>query len=327
MNLWQKILMVALSLLIITGIFFIIFKQHEIAKKQDAIENQILQQKELTDNILRSQSKFSTKEDLDKFINQNNVNLKVIEEDLDKLNAKLTFANVATVKSNGQSLSNLPSTSTGKPNNSTETLSCDPFSYMKAEQKFSLNEDFGNTKVPFGEVGFSAWQSKPWSVNIKPREYKSINVVGTDENERVYVYNKFSVLVDNKEFDIKISKAETKQEYPEAKFSFFNPKLFLSTSGAINLTQAPIKGSVNLGLTVGIMSYGKSKLNPDISVLQLGAGYETGTQLPSVVIKPINFNIGGLIPGKVISNTYVGPSLQVDTKGNVFAGAGISVGL
>lgn len=326
MNLWQKILAIVITLLVIIGIGFIIFKQNEIAKKQDTIENQILQQKELSDNIIRSQNKFSTKEDLEKFISQNNLSLKVIEDDLEKINAKLTFVNVATVKSVGQVDANLPSTSQGVPNNS-EVTSCDPHNYMKVEQKLSLNEEFSNTKVPFGEVGFSAWQSKPWSVNIKPREYRSVNVVGTDENERVYVYNKFSVLVDNKEFNIKISKAETKQEYPEAKFSFFNPKLFLSTSGAINLTKAPVQGSVNLGLAVGIMSYGKSKLNPDISVLQLGAGYETGTQSPSLVVKPINFNIGGLFPGKVISNTYVGPSIQVDTKGNVLAGAGLSVGL
>lgn len=326
MNLWQKILAIVMTLLLVISIGFIIFKQNEIAKKQDAIENQILQQKELSDNIMRSQNKFSTKEDLEKFISQNNLNLKVIEEDLEKISAKLTFVNVATTKSIGQVSSNLPSTSQGNPNTS-EVTSCDPHSYMKVEQKLSLNEEFSNVKVPFGEVGFSAWQSKPWSVNIKPREYRSVNVVGTDENERVYVYNKFSVLVDNKEFDIKISKAETKQEYPEAKFSFFNPKLFLSTSGAINLTAAPVQGSVNIGLTAGIMSYGKSKLNPDISVLQLGLGYETGTKTPSVIIKPINFNIGGLFPGKVVSNTYLGPSMQVDTKGNVFAGAGISVGL
>lgn len=75
------------------------------------------------------------------------------------------------------------------------------------------------------------------------------------------------------------------------------------------------------------MSYGKSKLNPDLSILQLGAGYETGTQLPSLVIKPINVNVGNLLSTKVISNTYLGPSLQIDSKQNVFIGAGLSVGL
>jgi len=327
MSLLNKILIILGSLLLIIGLGFIIFKQHEIAKRQEAIETQISQQKEIADNIMRSQSKFSTKEDLENFVTQNNLNLKAIKEDLDKLNARLVFANTFASNSKGQVSSNLPSTSTGSNNPEPEKLTCDPHNYMKLEQKLSLNEKFSNTEVPFGEVGFSAWQSKPWSVNIKPREYRSANVVGTDENEKVYVYNKFSVVVDHKEYDVKISKAETKQEYPEAKFSFFNPKVFLSTGVAVNVSQAPVKGSVNLGATVGFMSYGKSKLNPDLSILQLGAGYETGTQLPSLVVKPINVNIGNLLSTKVISNTYLGPSFQIDSKQNVFIGAGLSVGL
>lgn len=328
MTLLNKILIILGSMLLLAALGFIIYQQTQIANRQTAIETQMIAQKELADNIMRSQNQYATADQITKFITANNVNLKAIEDDLAKLDAKISSINVVSSHSSGQTGSNIPSTNTGNSNpNPINPANPDPFNYMKSEQKLTLNENFANVQVPIGEVGFSAWQKEPWSVNIKAREYKSVNVVGTDENERVYVYNKFSVVVDGKEHDIKVSKAETKQEYPEAKFSFFNPKIFFSTGGAINITKLPVQGSFNLGLSLGVISYGKSKINPDISILQVGAGYETASQRPSVVIKPINFNIGGIFPGKVVSNTYIGPSLQIDTIGNVYTGVGLSVGL
>lgn len=327
MTLLNKILIFVGAVLLIGGIGFMVYKLNEISTRQTAIETSLVVQKELADNIMRSQGQYATKADIDKFIAASNVNLKAIQDDLDKLHAEVNSVNVVTVKTGGTVATNVPSTTTGPTNpNPIDPTKPDPFGYMKTQQKLTLNEDFSGIQVPIGDVGFSAWQDKPWSLNVAPRQYKMVNVVGLDENERSYFYNKFTINVNNKDYDVKITTAETKQEYPIAKFSFWNPRLFLTAGGGISLTQAPIQGSANAGVTLGIMSYGKYKTTPDISVLQLGIAYQTGSQRPAAILNPVNFNIGGLLPKGLANNTYIGPSIQVDTAGNVVTGANLSLG-
>lgn len=330
MSLSTKIL-IWLGVVLTLGILgFIVFKQIEISNKQAAIETQVVLQKQLVDNIVRSQSTYASKGDIEQFIKDNGVNLKAIQDDLNKLDANVDAVNAIVVASSGQHGSNIPSTGTGNTNpNPVDPKDPDPWGYQKKEQSLSLNENFDQTQVPIGKVGFSAWQQSPWSMDILPREYHVINVIGKDENERDYVYSKFSVKVSDKSYDVKIASAETKQEFPAAKFSFWNPRLFLTTGGGVNLSKIdPVNGSFNVGGAIGIMSYGKSKPNPDISVLQVGAGYESNKSEFGVIINPVNFNVGKLIPtGGLINNIFVGPSTQITPSGSVFVGANVSVGL
>lgn len=341
MSLSTRALIIAGAILFVSillgGMGFIIYKQIENSNRQAAIESKIVEQKELVDGIVRSQSQWTTKADLEKFIKENNVNYNAIKEDLAKLDADVAAANIAIAQSQGQHGTNIPSSGTGgtnpNPNNptckdGTPCPNADPFGYNLKEQKLALNEDFGSVKVPVGEVGFSAWQPKPWSVDIKPRQYSMVNVIGKDENERMYVYNKFNVSVDGKTYDVPIKTAETKQEYPTAKWSWFNPRLYLTAGGGINVTELPVNGNFNAGATVSIFSYGKYKTNPDISVLQVGAGYSSNNNDFAVIVNPVAFNVGSVIPsGGLIRNTFVGPSVQITPSGNVFAGINLSVGL
>lgn len=308
---------------------FIVYKQIEISNRQAAIETNITAQKELANNIMRSMSQYATKDDMNKFITDNGVNLKAIQDDLDKLHAEVSAANVITVDSHGQTNTNVPSTGTGAPNPNpvvVDPANPDPFGFLKKQQTLSLNENFDSSQVPIGQIGFSAWQEKPWNINILPREYKVVNVIGTDENQKTYVYNKFTIKAGDKDYEVKINTATTEQVYPEAKFSWWNPRLFLTAGGGIGLSEVPIKGSANAGVALGIMSYGKYKNNPDISIGQIGIGYQSETQRPAVLINPVNFNIGKLVPGGLANNTYLGPSMQVDTSGGIFVGGSLSVG-
>ena len=324
MSLSTKILIFLGAILLLTGIGFIIYKQIEISARQKAIETQIVEQKELVNNIMRSQNQYATKDDINQFVKDNNVNLKAIQDDLSKLHAEISAVNVIIAKSNGQTGTNIPSTGTGGNNpDPIDPGKPDPYGYMKKEQMLSLNENFANIQVPFGQVGFSAWKDKPWSINILPREYKVVNVVGTDENQRTYFYNKFSVKVADKDYDIKITSAETKQEFPEAKWSWFNPRLYAGFDGGVSLTQ--MKGEFSPNLNVGIMSYGKYKNQPDLSVLQVGLGYGIINQKLQFVITPIGYNIGKHIP--LMNNTYIAPSIHIGTNGDISAMAGLRIGL
>jgi hypothetical protein len=333
MSLSTKILIWLGVIVTIGALGFIIYKQNEISNRQLAIESQVVSQKQLIDGIVRSQSTWATKDDMDKFIKDNGINLKAIQDDLDKLHGEVQAVNIAVVDSQGQHGTHIPSSGTGPDNptpptpatckDGTPCPSVDPFGYMAKQQNLALNEDFGTLKVPFGTVGFSAWQKEPWSIDIKPREYHVSSVVGTDENQRMYFYNKFSVEVDGKKYDVPIKTAETKQEYPEAKFSFFNPRLFLGASGAVGVH--PVQGEFTPSLSLQIMSYGRYKTQPDFSILQAGVGYGTVSKRPQLVITPVSYNVGKHIP--FMNNTYVGPVISVGTDGNVFFGGGLSVGL
>lgn len=330
MSLSTKILLIIGGLALFAAIAFIIFKQVENSNRQLAIETQVTQQKTLIDGIVRSQGTWATKGDMDKFITDNGVNLKAIQDDLAKLQASVTAANTITVVSNGQQGSNLPSTGTGatNPNPSGTTCkdgtNCDPFGYAKKEQDLDLSEDFGTAKVPIGKVGFSAWQDKPWSVDIKPREYDVTNVVGTDENQKVYVYNKFNVKVDGKTYEVPIKTAQMQQEYPTAQWSWWNPRLFLGADGGIGVTPT-VHGEFTPSLSLGIMSYGQYKSQPDFSVLEVGVGWGTVAQRPQFLITPVAYNVGKHIP--FMRNMYLGPSVHVGTDGEVSVMAGLRVGL
>jgi hypothetical protein len=326
---WKsKLLLFLFGTFVLCSVTFIIYKQMEISARQEAIEKQVVAQKELADNIMRSVSQYATKHDLESFAKDSNVNLEAIKKDLDSLNANLTAINHVLVSSRNQVVIGSGSSGT-TPNPKPKPIdpnNPDPYGYTKNRQVIELSEQFDNTKVPIGNVGFSAWQEKPWDYTIYARQYKLTTVIGTDEDQRHYVYNKFTISSNNKDYDVKIEQSKTLEQYPEAKFRFWNPKLHMNVGGGVQVSTIPPRGDASAGLSLGIMSYGKYRKSPDLSILQLGVGYQFDSQRPYVSVNPINYNVGKLLPGNIANNTYFGPTVQVNTAGNVLLGAGLSVG-
>jgi len=327
MSLWQRILVVVGTVLLIGALLFIIYKQNQISQQQDAINKSMVSQKELIDGIVRSQSQFASKEDLQKFASDNNINLDAINKDLAALHADLSSINKITVNSNGQSVNGVPSTNTtpgtNTPDPNAVAQNPDPYGYMKNKQNLELNEDFSGTKVPIGVVSFSAWKDKPWDYNINARQYNVVNVIGTDEDGRNYVYNKFTINDGNKNYDVKIATAQTVQEYPTAKLSF-NPRLFMGVDGGISVSRLPVQGEFTPSVGMGFLSYGKTKVQPDWSFAQVGVGFDVATSRPQVLVTPVAYNLGQNIP--FVKNTYVAPSIGVETDGSVYVGVGARVG-
>ncbi len=324
MPLYQKILIWLGAVVVIGALGFIVYKQNQISNRQDAIEQSVIASKQLVDGIVRSQSSWATREDMEKFIKDNGVNLRAIQDDLDKLHAEVSAVNVAVTTSKGQTGTHIGTNPGPVVNpNPIDPKNPDPYGYMKQQQTLALNEDFGTVKVPIGQVGFSAWQEKPWNYDIKGREYKATTVIGTDENQRQTFYNKMTVKVEGKEYTLPVTSATAQQVYPEPKFYWWNPSLYVGADGAVGVN--PVKGEFTPNVSLQLMSYGRYKNQPDFSVLQVGVGYGTISQRPQAVVTPFSYNIGKKLP--LINNTYVGPSLGVGTDGNVFIGAGIRVGL
>lgn len=331
MSLTSKILLFLFGILMLCAGTFIIYKQIEISNRQSVIENSIIQQKELADNIMRSMSQYASKKDVEQFAKDQNVNLEAIKKDLETLNANLVAVNNVIVNSKGQNGSNQGSTHT-TPNPEPKPVdpnNPDPYGYMSNRQEFELNEQFENVKVPFGKVGFSAWKEKPWDYSVQARTYSLTNTIGTDENQRHYVYNKVTVKVGDKNYDLKISSSQTKEEIPEAKFHFWNPRLYLGMDAGVRIATVPggppVRGEAAPSVNLSIMSYGRYKNQPDISVLQVGAGYGIDSQRPNLSLTPIMYNVGKHIP--LMNNLYVGPSVHVNTGGDVSVMGGVRVGL
>jgi len=336
MTLSTKILIAISAIVAICLSAIIIYKQIEISDRQKAIETEVVKQKDLAGNITRSMNEYATKKDIESYIQNSNLNLKAIQDDMKLLSAEISAVNDYTIDSIGYHKTNISSTHTGEtnPDPKIPTVECngqqipcpntDSFGYLTDQQMLKLYEPFVNVNVPIGEVGFSAWQQKPWEVKILPRTYHMTSVVGTDENQRQYFYNKVSVNVDGKSYDVKISTATTKQEYPEASFNWWNPRLFFTVGDSINISQ--LKNSNNIGLLFSSISYGKFKLNPVFSLMQIGISYETNTSKPAIIVNPINYNLANSISSNFIQNTYVGPSIQIDFNSNFYFGGNISIG-
>lgn len=331
-NLVNKILTYAAVIGILSALVFVIFKQNEITKRQQEISASIVQQKTLLDNIERSGGGYATTADVEKFIKESGVDLKVIKEDLKKLGAVVNSSNVVVVNSNKGRTSekNLDPSSTGPANPDSSKLPdsltcpmCDQFGYLSKQQNLQITEKFDNVEVPFATVGFSAWLPKPFSLNVPQRTYKIVTVIGIDENNRSYYYNKVVLGVDGKDYAVKIDKAETKQVAPTAKMSWWNPHLFLNVGGGYAF---PVSGNVNAGVSLGISSYGKFKTTPDLSLFQVGVGYDVASKRPQVSLAPINVNVGNLLKSRLISNTYVGPAVSLNTIGTISVGAQLSIG-
>jgi len=125
MSLSTKILIWLGAVLLVGALGFIIFKQIENSNRQSAIETQLVAQKELIDGIVRSSAQWGTKDDINKFITDNGVNLKAIQDDLSKLHAEVSAVNVLVATSQGQHGTNIPSVNPG-PTNPTNPNPVDP---------------------------------------------------------------------------------------------------------------------------------------------------------------------------------------------------------
>jgi len=335
MSLSTKILVIVGIIVALCATVLVIYKQFEISERQKAIETEVVKQKELADGITRSMNEYATKKDIEVFAKNNGVALDTIKNDMDKLHAEIKSINIVTVVSGGTKKDNVPSSNTGptNPNPQTPTVDCngtqvpcpnaDPFGYMTARKNLNLTEQFGTSSVPFGQVGFSAWKQSPWYVNILPRQYKVTTVTGVDENQREYIYNKFTIIVDGKSYDLRIDKAESKQEYPEASFRFWNPRLFMGIDTGLNISQMDAEFSPNID--IGIMSYGRYKNQPDISILQLGFGYGIVSGKLQGIITPFAYNVGKHFP--LMNNTYMGPSLYFGINGDIAVMGGLRTAL
>lgn len=333
LDLKYKILIALGAFGLIAALSFIIYKQIENNNRQIAIEAQNIQQKQLIDGIVRSSNSYASKKDIEDFAKTNDLNLKAITADLDKLHASVSAINFTTAKSSGQTSSNIPSTSSVivPSTNIPITVPCDgkqiecpdPYGYLHHKETLSLHEHFDTFDVPFGSVDFVASSKTPWSVNILPREYKSSVVIAQQDDGRIITYNKLTIKAGEQTFTPSII-STTEVQYPESHMSWINPRIFMQAGGGLNSDRTAF---LDFGLSLGLSSYGQTRITPDISFLQFGVMYQTNVNKIAFSVAPISYNISKLFPNGLVHTTFVGPSLNMSTSGVASISLNLSVGL
>src|ERR1035438_8062108 len=157
MTLTTKILLVLLVMTVIGAAGFIWYKEKQMATEQADIQSSLVQMKQLSDQIARSQSSYVTSADLQAFAAQNKIDLSAIQSDIDKLGATVSGINNISVITKPQNNTNLPSSGTTPAPSPTTPVSpnSDPFGYLANTQHLTLNESYAdNTIVPFGDISF-----------------------------------------------------------------------------------------------------------------------------------------------------------------------------
>lgn len=331
---WVKFGVIAGLLLLVVGLLFVIKTQYDISTRQAAIEKSVVEMKQIGDGIVRSQAKYATKDDLEKFGKDLGLNLDLIQKDLDALGADIKGINTILASTPGYHGTGLPSTGTTPGNNPPPTpVPCppggtcpnlDPFGYLSNAQILALNEPFGsNVQIPFGETRFKAWKDKPWDLDVYPRNYAVTTVIGQDEDGRHYTYNKFTIETQGKKYDVPIKDSKFVEQYPESAFRF-SPSLSLGLDGGVVVNPSPV-AELTPNLQVSLFNYGRTKIDPDWTFVGVGVGYQTQNNRPAAVLSPINYNVGHQLP--LINNLHVGPTVGIDTAGGISVMAGVRVGL
>lgn len=310
-------------LLLLFTLLFMVKTQKDISDKQQAIEKSMVEMKQLGDGIVRSQGQYVSKDDLDKLGQDLGLNLKTIKSDLGSLGANLQGINTMTVATSGYHGTGLASGGTKSNGNPAAPIGTDPYGYLTNMQIFALNEPLGSNNVPFGQATFSAWQPKPWGLDIYPRNYNVATVIGQDADGRHYTYNKFTVTTQGKTYEVPIQSSKFEEVYPDPSFSF-NPRIYLGLNGGAIVNPLP-HAEMTPVLSVFLFSYGKLKADPDWATLGLGIGYETQMSRPVLAITPITYNIGHHLP--LVRNLHIAPTITVDTKGSFSVLGGVFVGL
>jgi hypothetical protein len=324
------------TVLVMSVMGYIIKIQHDTVERLKFIETSVVESKDIGNGIIREQSSYVTKKDLEKMVNDQGIDLSAIKKDLSTLGANVDSISSVKVISKGYSADHIGSTSTTPKDTvpSTDTtprpdttvkpaVAADPYGYQSSTQWLTLTEPVGGNNVPVGKVGFSAWDPKPWSEQIAPRTYSSTTVLGKNDEGRTYAYSKFEIDVDGKKYIIPITEAKIAQEVPSPSFHF-SPRLYLGVDFGV-IANPPTHFEVMPDLGLSFFSYGQTKLNPDWTFLTVGLGYETQTKGLALYLSPVDYNIANHLP--FVDNLFIGPAFSLDPKGNVGLYIGIRVGL
>ena len=328
------------SIIIAVLIVFVVKLQCAAHDMNGQFAKSMVEMKQLQEGIVRSQTSYVSKDDLNDYAKQMDLNLSVIKKDMDGFNASIKGISVLLAHSIGRKETGISSTRTGpkntdvpNPHTCPNNKECkDPYGHLTEAQILALIETFSDgSNIPIGEVTFESWKKEPWSIEQYPRNYNVTTVIGQDREGKHYTYSKFEIETDDKKYTVPIAKSELIEELPEAEVSWWNPRVGIGVYGGVSFNTSPlpdeniVSGSVTPSFSFSPFSYGRTNVKPDWVFARIGMGYDAAQNTLNFSLAPAMWNIGSEI--EFIQNTYIGPVIGADIEGNVSVGAGFSTDL
>jgi hypothetical protein len=326
----------AIVVLVIIVLAFIIYQQNEIIQRQKYAEQSVVEMRMLRDDIVRHQSSYATKDDVEQIIKDAGVDLVVIKDDLKKLGGHIQAVSTLVSSTPGYYGTGLPSTvivpgpapepiivecQDGKQ---VECPNPDAYGYLNKFVMIEIDEPFSNGKqVPIGSAGFRAWEDNPWTVEVLPRKYQATTVLSQNDAGRHFAHSQLSIEVDGKRYQVPIDDAKLVEVLPTKRLRFA-PRLYLGVDGGV-IANPPTHADVIPNLQMSFLSYGHTKIDPSWTFLNAGVGYEAETKGVAILFSPANYNVGKPLP--FVENLHVGPSLSIDPAANFGILLGMRVGL
>lgn len=324
-------LAVLVVVLIIAGYYAFKALRDENVKLRD----EVVSFKKLTDDLVRSSTKWATKDDLKAELQglMSKDDYAALQADMKKLGSDLNAVG-RTVGTLGQKVANLErSDDQGAASKPVATCSQDgrPIDVNGYTLRPQIKLLTDMKLAPLARVQFDASKEAPWSYNVYGRQYQVVTVVGKKDDGQLTFHHNLTYSVPdvdkNKSYPIDIVSSDFRQAPPQNKMYWFNPKLDLNVFAGgrvVGFASGPGRDSIlSFGADVGLSlsSYGENQVDSWFRLFRFGIGYDAERRAGHLSFAPFAFNIGKPLP--LITNLYITPQIGIDTAGGTTVGIGI----
>lgn len=342
----EKIIVVTpgskLKIGLVAGAFLIIFAAlagtfwylQQLRADNAKLASELVEQKKLTNTLIRASTKWSTKADLEKSLANllTSDDLDALKKDIKGLGSKLTAVG-HTVGSLGRKVAKLEKSDRQGPT-SNPVVTCndgrlvDVHGYTKRPQIKELKD---LNDAPLADVTFNAAKDKPWSYEVHERRFHLVTAVSKKDSGQMAFHHTLKYEVPGKSektFPITLSSSEFLQVPQSKKFWWWNPKLDVNVFAGGRPWQfatGPGKpGNIlSFGADLGFSfsSYGETKVDSLWRFFRFGVGYNSERQAAHLSFAPAAFNLGAPLP--LLTNLYLTPQVAVDTAGGLTINMGL----
>jgi hypothetical protein len=326
------ILVILVVLAIIAGYY--VYKT--LSEENTQLKNEVTQFKKLTESLVRSSTKWATKDDLKNDLKDflTKEDLSALESDIKEIGSRLAAVG-RTVGVIGRKVSKLEaSDSEGPENPNPETCDdgrlVDTHGYTKKPQIKLLTD---TNLAPLAKIQFNAAKKKPWSYEVYQRQYKLITAVSKKESGQLVFHHNLEYSVPNeseKTYKVNLVESKYKQVPSSSKMFWLNPKLdvnFIVGGNVYGFASGPGRPdnilSMGLDLGLSLSSYGETKADSWFRLFRFSLGYDIERRAGHFGLAPIAFNLGKPLP--LLTNLYLSPQIGLDTAGGLTVGMGTGV--
>jgi len=331
----KTILVVVGFLLLLGGIAWGAMFLKQLTDANVQLKNELIEQKKLTQTLIRSSTKWATKGDLDKSLKAllTPKDLDELKKDIKSLGARLTAVG-HTVGSLGRKVAKLQASDRQGPASAPVAVCkddgrpIDVHGYTKRRQTKDL-KDANN--APIAQATFDASRASPWSYEVYARKFHLVTAVGKKDSGQMSFHHTLKYEVPGqspKLFPIELSSSEYLQIPRSKRFWWWNPRLdihFFAGARVWQFASGPGRPdsipSVGVDLGFSISSYGETKVDSLWRFFRFGGGYDAERQAARFSFAPATINLGNPIP--LLTNLYVGPHAAIDTAGGLSVALGM----